>query len=226
MNYETITGFDVPSAWRQLVKRIDEVGDMFEVKEGSECEMTKKLATTVRILHPEVRPLVDDKCITTNMQQATDYFLRYLWLDAQEEGEDYTYGSRLNMGAQLEDTIRKLAREPNNRQITMMVRLPSDTRLEHPPCLSILDFDYVDGLLHMQGYFRSWDAFAGFPENVAGLQMLNEGIVKEVNAIRDKRGLPIIGTGQLMFHSKNAHLYERQWELVKALDKGDKEVDK
>ena len=60
---------------------------------------------------------------------------------------------------------------------------------------------------------RSWDAYAGLPANIAGLQLFNEAFVKEINS----RGDLALETGKLIFHSKNCHVYERQYKLVKEL---------
>jgi len=35
--------------------------------------------------------------------------------------------------------------------------------------------------MHLTCYFRSWDAYAGLPANIAGLQMFNEAFVSEIN---------------------------------------------
>ncbi len=75
--------------------------------------------------------------------------------------------------------------------------------------------------MHLTCYFRSWDAYAGLPANIAGLQMFNEAFVSEINE-RSNLGLE---TGKLIFHSKNCHIYKRQFKLVKEL-LGPKEASK
>jgi thymidylate synthase len=59
-------------------------------------------------------------------------------------------------------------------------------------------------------YFRSWDAYAGLPANIAGIQLFNEALVSEIN----RRGDLNLRTGKLIFHSKNCHIYERQYGMV------------
>ena len=59
----------------------------------------------------------------------------------------------------------------------------------------------------------SWDAYAGLPANIAGLQLFNEAFVSEINE-RANLGLQ---TGKLIFHSKNCHIYKRQFNLVQEL---------
>jgi thymidylate synthase len=67
--------------------------------------------------------------------------------------------------------------------------------------------------MHLTCYFRSWDAFGGLPANIAGLQLFNEAFVNEIN----ERGNLSLKTGKLIFHSKNCHIYQRQYNLVKEL---------
>ena len=98
-----------------------------------------------------------------------------------------------------------------------MIRLPEDIKKSlgeyekhEPPCLSLIDTEILDNQLHLTCYFRSWDAYAGLPANIAGIQLFNEALVSEIN----KRGNFSISTGKLIFHSKNCHIYERQYKLV------------
>jgi thymidylate synthase len=101
----------------------------------------------------------------------------------------------------------------------MVVRLPDDIKKfrgkerHEPPCLSLIDTEILDGKVHLTCYFRSWDAYAGLPANIAGLQLFNEALVSEINT----RGNLSLGTGKLIFHSKNCHIYQRQFKLVKEL---------
>jgi thymidylate synthase len=189
-------------------------------------------------MNPENRPLVDDKCITTDSKKIGSYALEYLWTDSRhidpktlEFLEAYTYGSRLtNIDGlnQIEESLKLLAEDPNNRQVTLTIRIPSDINETHPPCMTVIDFDVEANLsnkycgesgkkvyfIHPHIYFRSWDAYAGLPENIAGLQVFMEAYVDELNSrCRDK----YFFTGMLIFSSKNTHIYQRQYELVKTL---------
>ena len=67
--------------------------------------------------------------------------------------------------------------------------------------------------MHLTCYFRSWDAYAGLPANIAGLQMFNEAFVSEIN----ERANLDLETGKLIFHSKNCHIYKRQFNLVQGI---------
>ena len=99
----------------------------------------------------------------------------------------------------------------------ILIRLPEDIKKSlgeykkhEPPCLSIIDTEISDNQLHLTCYFRSWDAYAGLPANIAGIQLFNEALVSEIN----RRGNLGIRTGKLIFHSKNCHIYERQYKMV------------
>lgn len=243
MKHENITAFNVPDAWRKCVSAILHRGDVFVVKQGSECTETKKLSLTVVIEHPEHLPLVDDKCITTNAEKVGHYALEYLWSDSchYDDGEEYTYGSRLRDGReyvkatkqfvgtkvdQIERIIEELVAEPLSRQLTMTIRIPQDVNSPHPPCLTMIDLDVEDngvredGLhmytVHFRVYFRSWDAYAGFPENIAGLQVFFQALIVEANERSDSK---IFSTGKMVLDSKNCHLYQRQYELALILEK-------
>ena len=90
---------------------------------------------------------------------------------------------------------------------------PKTGERHEPPCLSLIDTEILDGQMHLTCYFRSWDAYAGLPANIAGLQLFNEAFVSEIN----ERGNLSLKTGKLIFHSKNCHIYKRQFNLVKEL---------
>jgi len=51
------------------------------------------------------------------------------------------------------------------------------------------------------------------PANIAGIQLFNEAFVSEIN----RRGNLNLETGKLIFHSKNCHIYERQFKIVEEL---------
>ena len=122
---------------------------------------------------------------------------------------------------QVEEAIKSYVEEQQDRQVTMVIRLPDGyhkvnrkTQKKHePPCLSLIDTEILDDQLHLTCYFRSWDAYAGLPANIAGLQLFNEAFVNEIN----ERGNLSLKTGKLIFHSKNCHIYQRQYNLVEEL---------
>lgn len=221
MRYAYIRAFDIPDAWYRTLEETWRNGDEFRVGYGSEITATKKLNLSIEIVNPESRPLVAEKA-PCDMKYVNSYALQYLWAGVKEEGETYTYGSRLREPVdQLELLINRYVEEPNDRQLTMVIRLPQDILktldgMKHePPCPTVMDTELVDGKMHLTCYFRSWDAFAGLPANVAGIQIFNEALVGEINA----RAGTDYTTGKFIFHSKNCHIYSRLYDLVKELIK-------
>jgi len=211
-----IKAFDCPDAWYKVLNEIWYNGDIFEVGYGSEASETKKLNVSIEITNPANRPLVDFMAPCT-MKYVQWYALKYLWSGEIEE-ETYTYGSRMREPVdQVEEAINRYVKERRDRQVTFVIRLPEDIKKSlgeykkhEPPCLSLIDTEILDYQLNLTCYFRSWDAYAGLPANIAGIQLFNEALVSEIN----NRGNLEIRTGKLIFHSKNCHIYERQYKLV------------
>ncbi len=215
MRYVVVKAFDCPDAWYKVLQEIWVKGDLFEVGYGSEVSKTKKLNLSIEITHPENRPLVDFMA-PCDMKYVQWYALKYLWSGAIED-ETYTYGSRMREPVdQVEEAVKRYAEEKRDRQVTFVIRLPEDIqkrldeRKHEPPCLSLIDTEILDNQLNLTCYFRSWDAYAGLPANIAGIQIFNEALVSEIN----RRGNLGIKTGKLIFHSKNCHIYERQFKMV------------
>jgi thymidylate synthase len=79
-------------------------------------------------------------------------------------------------------------------------------KLADPPCLRGIDTRILEQRLHFFAYFRSWDLWAGFPSNLAAIQLLKEYMASEIG----------VGDGELIASSKGLHLYEYSWELARA----------
>jgi thymidylate synthase len=221
MRYSNVKAFDIPGAWYRTLEEIWRHGDDFPVGYGSEITMTRKLNVSIEITNPESRPLVAEKA-PCDMKYVNSYALQYLWAGIKEEGETYTYGSRLREPVdQVEEIIDRYVKEPKDRQLTFIIRQPQDILKQidgmrhEPPCLTVIDTELVDDKMHLTCYFRSWDAFAGLPANIAGIQIFNEALVSEIN----RRAGTKYSTGKLIFHSKNCHIYSRLYELVEELIK-------
>jgi len=229
-----ISAFDLPDAWYQVLKKIWEEGETFPVGYGSETTETKKLDITLAVLHPETRPLIHDKA-PCDMNYVMNYFMEYLWFGEKKPDETYTYSSRLRSPVdQIEGAINRYVDELFDRQITLVVRVPEDIHKEtdgkrhEPPCLTILDTeitrDESDKKLKftLVGYWRSWDAYGALPANLAGLQLFSEAFVKELNIRGGKKysaKWKEVYTGSMLMHSKNCHIYQRQFSLVEELMK-------
>ncbi len=225
MKHVKIIAFDCPDAWYKALSAIWRDGDVFPVGFGSEETETKKLNISIEIAHPENKPLVSDKA-PCDVKYVQGYALEYLWAGEKQGEEPYTYGSRLNDPYgdhrinQVEEAIKRYVEEQNDRQVAMVIRLPEDImkfdtnhKKSEPPCLSLIDTEILDNQMHLTCYFRSWDAYGGLPANIAGLQLFNGAFVNEIN----ERGNLSLKTGKLIFHSKNCHIYQRQYNLVKEL---------
>ena len=237
MKHVKIIAFDLPDAWYQVLKKNWEEGEYFTVKYGSETTDTRKLDVTIEVLHPENKPLVHEKA-PCDMRYVMNYFMEYLWFGEKKPDETYTYSSRLRTPVdQIDEAIKRYVEELFDRQVTLVVRIPQDIYKEikdkkhEPPCLTILDTevnrDETDNKLKfvLTGYWRSWDAYGALPANLAGLQLFSETFVKELNTRgREKQGnaWKEITTGKMIMHSKNCHIYQRQFPLVEELVKAKK----
>lgn len=223
MNYVTIKSWDIPDAWFQALWRIWIEGDIFKVGYGSEETETKKLNLSIEITHPENRPLINDKA-PCDMKYVNEYFATYLWFPKDETNtSSYTYGDRLRKPIdQLDLAIERLITEPNDRQVTLVVRRPDDIckflgeKKHEPPCLTMIDLEILNNELHTTAYFRSWDCYGGLPANIAGIQLLAEQIVKDINET-GQYPFGELKTGKLILHSKNCHIYKRCYPMVEEL---------
>ena len=237
MRHVKIAAFDLPDAWYQVLKKIWEEGEYFNVKYGSEVTSTRKLGVAIEIIHPENKPLVHDKA-PCDMRYVMNYFMEYLWFGEKRPDETYTYSSRLRSPIdQIAEAVNRYVDEVFDRQVTLVIRVPQDIYREiegkrhEPPCLTLLDTeitcDNSDNRLKFSlvGYFRSWDAYGALPANLAGLQLFSETFVKELNSKgREKHGgkWEEIFTGSMLMFSKNCHVYRRQFQFVEELLKADK----
>jgi thymidylate synthase len=219
---------DLPDAWFQCIYRIfeDESVHEYEVERGS-FEGTRRRQfdlAIVNIEYPGTRPLIPDipheLAIPqpTSMEYVEDY-LQYLMTDRKRENEVYTYGERLtNPKISLDGREVSLCVNPveeviniyrGNRlggtnQAIMEVGMPQDILLDDPPCLRLIDTRIMDGKLHFVLYFRSWDLWAGFPSNLAAIQLLKEYMCQEIG----------VEDGTIVAMSKGLHLYEYSFALA------------
>jgi len=73
------------------------------------------------------------------------------------------------------------------------------------PCLRVIDTAIKGGKLHICAYFRSWDLWAGFPENLGGITLLGEFMANELG----------IEMGPLSFSCLKLHCYDYQMDAVR-----------
>ena len=218
---------DIPDAWFQCVYRImDEEGvHEYAVDRGS-FEGVKRREFDVVMIHikyPGARPLIPDVPVELGIPAPTsmDYveeYLQYLMTDAKKENEIYTYGERLtnpkvlfegrelSLGVNpLQEVIKMYKQNKHGtNQAVMEVGMPQDILLEDPPCLRLIDTRVMEGKLNFVVYFRSWDLWAGFPSNLAAMQLLKEYMCHEIG----------LEDGSITAVSKGLHLYEYSFALA------------
>lgn len=168
----------------------------------------------IRITEPWTRPLAprlpEGSGIppTTSDEKIERYFMEYIVSDEKEESEDYTYGQCISR--QLPKVIQIINKSfGNSNQATITIGEPNSINLENPPCLRVIDFKRVNDKLNMSVFFRSWDLYAGLPENLGGLQMLKEYLLINLDfPLKD---------GELICYSSGLHIYEQYFPIVNQL---------
>jgi thymidylate synthase len=212
-----ITAFDLPDAWYQCLKTTLECGYDYTIERGSFKGHTRKGLDfiTLKVRNPSNRPLIPEipKTIevdvpTPSSMEYVNRYLQYLATPFKEQTEEYTYGERLT-GAkanQIEEVI-KMYRNGGfgTNQACMEIGKPTDIHLEDPPCLRLVDTRIRYHRLHFIVYFRSWDLWAGFPSNLAALQLIKEYMAKQIG----------VDDGELVACSKGLHLYDYQFEWAR-----------
>jgi hypothetical protein len=81
---------------------------------------------------------------------------------------------------------------------------PDETKRGTSPCLVALDFRMIEGFLSTHVIYRSWDAFGGWPTNIAGFTLLNEFVA----------GLLGVQPGPLSFSCKSLHIYSHHLKIL------------
>ncbi len=214
MEITFIEARDLPDAWFQCVYNIFDKGRTYKIDRGS-FKGQRRLEydfIVVKITHPETRPLIPDMPPgiglppPTDMEYVHEYLEKLCSSSSKSESEDYTYGMYLE--EQIQEVIRMYRDEGfGTNQACMAVCDQKSIFLDDPPCLRQIDTRIYpeEGRLHFICYFRSWDLWAGFPSNLAGIQLLKEYMSEEIG----------VEPGETLALSKGMHLYEYAWELGK-----------
>ncbi len=228
-----IDAFDLDDAWFQTLSTILEKGKVYTITRGS-YKGAKRLEfdfVVVRVRKPahQIIPIIPEGQnipAPTDMEYVQGY-LSYLLTGAKTETEDYTYGERLvdpkvrikeeqdgrqmirelplNVN-QIEEVIRMYKEEGfGTNQAVMEIGMPSDIKLDDPPCLRLIDTRIRDNKLHFILYFRSWDLWGGFPSNLGGLQLVKQYMADMIG----------VEDGEIIAASKGLHLYDYSWEVAK-----------
>lgn len=213
MKISVIEARDLSEAWFLcLCKTLDE-GYEYKIDRGSYTGQRRKELdmVVVQVSYPGTRPLIPDVPQGIPPPSTMEYvesYLPYLMTSHRKKGEQYTYGQYLEK--QIVEVIKMYKNDGyNTNQAFMAVGDDKSITLSDPPCLRGIDTKIQDGSLHFFVYFRSWDLWAGFPSNLAAIQLLKEYMASEIG-VKD---------GELVAMSKGLHLYEYTWELAKAVVK-------
>jgi thymidylate synthase len=211
MKITVIDARDLSEAWFLcLCKALDE-GYEYIIDRGSYAGQKRKELdlAVVQVSYPGTRPLMADVPPGVPPPSTMDYvesYLPYLMTGHRKEGEQYTYGQYLEK--QIDEVIRIYRQDGfNTNQAFMSVGDERSIYLDDPPCLRMIDTRVRDGKLKFVVYFRSWDLWAGFPSNLAAIQLLKEYVAGEIGA----------EDGELVAISKGLHLYEYAWDLARAV---------
>ena len=211
MEISIIEARDLSEAWFLCLGKTLNEGHEYKIERGSYAgEQRKELDfVVVRVKNPGTKPLIPDVPQgippPTSMEYVESY-LPYLMTAHKKEGEQYTYGQYLE--TQIAEVIRMYKEDGyNTNQAFMAVGDSQSLSLSDPPCLRAIDTRVRDDKLHFIVYFRSWDLWAGFPSNLAAIQLLKEYMASEIG----------VEDGELLTMSKGLHLYEYSWDLAKAV---------
>jgi thymidylate synthase len=200
---------DLPEAWFLCLRKALTEGYEYKIERGSYAGQQRKELdlVVVQVRHPETRPLIPDVPQgvppPTSMEYVESY-LPYLMTAHKAEGEQYTYGQYLE--EQIPKVIKMYKEDGyNTNQAFMAVGGKDSISLSDPPCLRGIDTRIRDDRLHFIIYFRSWDLWAGFPSNLAAIELLKEYMASEIG----------VGDGEIIALSKGLHLYQYSWELAR-----------
>jgi thymidylate synthase len=208
MNISVIEARDLSEAWFLCLRRILTEGREYKIERGSYAgQLRKELEfVVVQIRHPGTRPLVPDVPQGVPPPSTMEYieeYLPYLMTAHKREGEQYTYGQYLE--TQIAEVIKMYQEDGyNTNQAFMAVGDSQSIFLPDPPCLRAIDTRILDNKLNFVVYFRSWDLWAGFPSNLAAIQLLKEYMASEVG----------VDDGEIIAMSKGLHIYDYAWELA------------
>ena len=209
MNISVIEARDLAEAWFLCVCKALNEGREYRIDRGSYAGQRRKEIdfTIVHIRYPGTRPLVPDVPAGVPPPSTMEYveeYLPYLMTAHRREGEQYTYGQYLE--SQIAEVINIYHKDGyNTNQAFMAVGDDHSLFQSDPPCLRMIDTRIEDGKLNFIASFRSWDLWAGFPSNLAGIQLLKEYMAGEIG----------VADGEIIAMSKGLHLYEYSWELAR-----------
>jgi len=209
MKISVIEARDLSEAWFLCLRKTLAEGYEYKIERGSYAGQQRKELdfVVIQVRNPGTRPLVPDVPQGVPPPSTMEYvesYLPYLMAAHKAEGEQYTYGQYLEK--QIAEVIKMYKEDGyNTNQAFMAVGDSQSIFLSDPPCLRAIDTRIRDNRLNFVVYFRSWDLWAGFPSNLAAIQLMKEYMAEEIG----------VNDGEIIAMSKGLHLYEYSWELAR-----------
>ena len=213
MEISKIEARDLPEAWFLCLRKTLTEGREYIIDQGSNVGRRRRELDFIvlQIRYPGIRPLIPDVPMGVPPPSSMDYvenYLQYLMTSFKADEELYTYGEDLEPQIQAVIELYK-AHGHNTNQGFMSVGSRESIKLSDPPCLRGIDTRVLNGKLNFVVYFRSWDLWAGFPSNLAAIQLLKEHMASGVG----------VDDGEIIALSKGMHLYDYTWEMATACAK-------
>lgn len=223
---------DLGDAYFQLIYQCSYKGIKYTIDEGSNkggYRLEFPFAAGY-IQFPHTRPLApimpEGVSPTTTDEKIEYYFYNYLMNPSLVVNEEYKYatwinGMRINLAtgifeSQLDWCIRHFKEKGyGNNHCYITVGTPeinfnydfpykNETERRTSPCLRGIDIKIKGNQVILGVNYRSWDLFAGWPENMGGFTLLNEYIAEALQ----------IEPGPLCFSSMGLHIYDYQINSV------------
>ena len=210
MQIQTVEARDLPEAWFLCLRKTLTQGREYIIDRGSNVGHRRRELDFIilQVKHPGNKPLVPDVPMGVPSPSSMDYiedYLQYLMTSFKAEKEQYTYGEDLE--SQIPQLIQMYKMDGHNtNQGFMAIGSKESIKLPDPPCLRGIDTRVLNGKLNFIVYFRSWDLWAGFPSNLAAIQLLKEYVASEIG----------VDDGEIIALSKGLHLYDYAWDLARA----------
>jgi thymidylate synthase len=218
MKIVNIEATTLDDCWFQCISAVMEYGRDFKIDYGSYAGQKRKELDyiTCYIKYPGVRPIIPTVPPNlgipnpTDMRYVEEEYLPYLIEDTKKPNEDYTYGQYIKpqmkkIIERYKNMFRKTGGYRSNQEYITVSNYLDHLEMKDPPCLRGIDTRIQDNTLSFFCYFRSWDLFAGFPSNLAGIQLMKEFMSNEIG----------VEDGEMVVASKGLHLYDHFWELAK-----------
>jgi len=217
MKVINIESTDLNDAWFQSILAVMKYGRDFKIDHGSYAGQKRKELDyiTCHIKYPGVRPIIPTIPPNlgipnpTDMRYVEEDYFPYLVENIKKDSEDYTYGTyikpqMLKIIERYKDIFAKTGGYRSNQEYITVSDYRDHLYMKDPPCLRGIDTRIQDNKLHFFCYFRSWDLFAGFPSNLAGIQLMKEYMASEIG----------VEDGEMVVASKGLHLYDYAWKLA------------